>query len=259
MDVPDSILISGTRSGLSQVFMNLCTNARDAMPDGGELRIEAKQNKGQVEISIADTGIGMDSETLEKCFDPFFTTKDTGKGTGLGLSTIYGIVKNHGGDIKVTSELNKGTTFLVSLPQHPAAEEEKRQEDITAVDTILGNGQKVLVVDDEIEVLKPMEDMLEGLGYSAASAESGKKAIAKYKAWQPDVVLMDRNMPEMDGTKCAQLIIDHDPDARIVLVSGYDEKGVDGLNEQEKLLIKNYLPKPIDMIKLSKILAQLFE
>jgi DNA-binding NtrC family response regulator len=259
MDVPDSILISGTRSGLSQVFMNLCTNARDAMPDGGELRIEAKQNKGQVEISIADTGIGMDSETLEKCFDPFFTTKDTGKGTGLGLSTIYGIVKNHGGDIKVTSELNKGTTFLVSLPQHPAAEEEKRQEDITAVDTILGNGQKVLVVDDEIEVLKPMEDMLEGLGYSAASAESGKEALEKYKTWQPDVVLMDRNMPEMNGTRCAQLIIENDPDARIVLVSGYDEKGADGLSEEEKNLIKNYLTKPIDITKLSRMLAELFK
>ena len=259
MDVPESILITGTRSGLSQVFMNLCTNARDAMPDGGELRIEAKQNKGKIEISIADTGMGMDSETLEKCFDPFFTTKDTGKGTGLGLSTIYGIVKNYGGDIKVTSEMNKGTTFLVSLPQHSAAEEDSKQEDMTVVDTILGKGQKVLVVDDETEVLKPMEDMLEGIGYTAASAESGKDAIAKYKTWQPDVVLMDRNMPEMDGTKCAQLIIEHDPDARIVLVSGYDEKGADGLSDEEKGLIKNYLTKPVDMSKLSRILAQLFE
>jgi two-component system cell cycle sensor histidine kinase/response regulator CckA len=177
----------------------------------------------------------------------------------LGLSTIYGIVKNHGGDIKVTSDFNKGTTFLVSFPLHSAAEEEEEKQEEITTERLLGNGQKVLVVDDETEVLKPMEDMLEGLGYSAASAESGKKAIAKYKAWQPDVVLMDRNMPEMDGTKCAQLIIDHDPDARIVLVSGYDEKGVDGLNEQEKLLIKNYLTKPIDMTKLSKILAQLFE
>lgn len=258
LDLPESILMLGTRSGLSQVFMNLCTNARDAMPDGGELRIEAKQNKDKIEVSIADTGIGMDSETLEKCFDPFYTTKDAGKGTGLGLSTIYGIVKNHGGDINVTSELNKGTTFLVSFPLHAAAEEEKSQEEMAAA-TVLGNGQKVLVVDDETEVLKPMEDMLEGLGYSAASAESGKEAIAKYKTWQPEVVLMDRNMPEMDGTTCAKLIIEHDPNAKIVLVSGYDEKGVDGLNEQDKLLIKNYLTKPIDMPKLSRILAQLFE
>jgi DNA-binding NtrC family response regulator len=258
MDLPESILMLGTRSGLSQVFMNLCTNARDAMPDGGELRIEAKQNKGEIEVSIADTGIGMDSETLEKCFDPFFTTKDAGKGTGLGLSTIYGIVKNHGGDIKVTSELNKGTTFLVSFPLHAAAEEEKKQEDMTA-DRVFGNGQKVLIVDDETEVLKPMEDMLEGLGYNAASAGSGKEAIAKYKTWQPDVVLMDRNMPEMDGTKCAKLIIEDDPDAKIVLISGYDEKGADGLSEQDTLLIKNYLTKPIDLTKLSRILAQLFE
>ncbi|MBW1702544.1 MAG: sigma 54-interacting transcriptional regulator, partial [Deltaproteobacteria bacterium] len=258
MDVPESIFVLGTRSGLSQVFMNLCTNARDAMPEGGELRIEAKQNKDKVEVTIADTGTGMDSETLEKCFDPFFTTKDPGKGTGLGLSTIYGIIKNHGGDINITSELNKGTTFLLSFPLHTAVEEEKKQEDMTT-ETVFGDGQKVLIVDDETEVLKPMEDMLEGLGYSAASAESGKEAIAKYITWQPDIVLMDRNMPEMDGTKCAELIIEHDPDAKIVLISGYDEKGADGLSDQEKLLIKNYLTKPIDITKLSQILAQLFE
>ncbi|MBW2169624.1 MAG: sigma 54-interacting transcriptional regulator, partial [Deltaproteobacteria bacterium] len=258
MDVPESIFVLGTRSGLSQVFMNLCTNARDAMPEGGELRIEAKQNKDKVEVTIADTGTGMDSETLEKCFVPFFTTKDPGKGTGLGLSTIYGIIKNHGGDINITSELNKGTTFLLSFPLHTAVEEEKKQEDMTT-ETVFGDGQKVLIVDDETEVLKPMEDMLEGLGYSAASAESGKEAIAKYITWQPDIVLMDRNMPEMDGTKCAELIIEHDPDAKIVLISGYDEKGADGLSDQEKLLIKNYLTKPIDITKLSQILAQLFE
>lgn len=258
MDVPESLLMLGTWSGLSQVFMNLCTNARDAMPDGGKLKIKAKKNENKIEVSIADTGMGMDGITLEKCFDPFFTTKDAGKGTGLGLSTIYGIVKNHGGDINVTSELNKGTTFLVTFPIQTAPEQ-KKEEESTAGDSLLGNGQKVLVVDDETEVLQPMEDMLEGLGYTAASADSGKAALAKYKTWHPDAVLMDRNMPEMDGTTCAQLIIEHDPDAKIVLVSGYDEKGVDGLSEQEKLLIKNYLTKPIDMTKLSQVLAHLFE
>ncbi len=258
LDVPESISIVGTRSGLSQVFMNLCTNARDAMPDGGELKIEVKQNKDKVEVIIADTGTGMDNETSEKCFDPFFTTKDAGKGTGLGLSTIYGIIKNHGGEINVTSELNKGTTFVVSFPLHTAAEEEKKQKDVTT-ETVLGDGQKVLIVDDETEVLKPMEDMLEGLGYSAASADNGKQAIAKYITWQPDVVLMDRNMPEMDGTKCAEIIIEHDPAAKIVLVSGYDKEGADGLNEKEKLLIKNYLTKPIDITRLSQILSQLCE
>jgi DNA-binding NtrC family response regulator len=258
LDVPESISIVGTRSGLSQVFMNLCTNARDAMPDGGELRIEVKQNKDKVEVIIADMGTGMDKDTLEKCFDPFFTTKDAGKGTGLGLSTIYGIIKNHGGEINVTSELNKGTTFVVSFPLHTAAEEEKKQKDVTT-ETVFGDGQKILIVDDETEVLKPMEDMLEGLGYSAASADNGKQAIAKYITWQPDVVLMDRNMPEMDGTKCAEIIIEHDPAAKIVLVSGYDKEGADGLNEKEKLLIKNYLTKPIDITRLSQILSQLCE
>ena len=119
IDVPESISIIGMPSELSQALMNLCTNARDAMPNGGVLRIEAKVDGNNVMVMISDTGQGMDKEVKEKCFDPFFTTKAIGKGTGLGLSTAYGIVKDHEGDIHVYSEPNKGTVFELHLPLAP--------------------------------------------------------------------------------------------------------------------------------------------
>jgi CheY-like chemotaxis protein len=255
-DFPVSISVMGDPSGLSQIFMNLCTNARDAMPDGGQLRIEARQKGNQAEVIISDTGYGMDKETAEKCFDPFFTTKEGYKGTGLGLSTTYGIVKEHGGDIHVYSELDKGTTLKIYLPL-VLAEGEKREE--TRPEIVRGSGQKILIVDDEEEVLGPMEEMLEGLGYMAATASSGKGAIEKYKAFQPDVVLLDRNMPEMDGITCGRKIIQHNPKAGIVLLSGYDDQGPNGIDSQTREFIKGYLTKPVDMVELSQVLARLLK
>ena len=120
VDVPELPCVLGDLSSLRQVFMNLCTNARDAMPKGGQLSIIARQKGDDVEVSISDTGLGIDKETQGRCFDPFFTTKEVDKGTGLGLSTAYGIVKEHGGHIRVYSELNRGTTFRVSLPMAPS-------------------------------------------------------------------------------------------------------------------------------------------
>jgi PAS domain S-box-containing protein len=115
-DVPAAIPVRGDHLCLKQMIMNLCTNARDAMPDGGQLRIEARQKGERAEVVISDTGHGMDKETLGKCFDPFFTTKSVDKGTGLGLSRAYGIAKEHGGDMHAFSELGKGSTFKLYLP-----------------------------------------------------------------------------------------------------------------------------------------------
>ncbi len=116
IDVPESLYVIGDSSGLTQVLMNLCTNARDAMPEGGELRLEARQEGEKAVAIISDNGPGMDRETMEKCFDPFFTTKEVGQGTGLGLSTSYGIIDNHNGEIHVDSQPGKGTVFKVYLP-----------------------------------------------------------------------------------------------------------------------------------------------
>jgi signal transduction histidine kinase len=114
--VSPELFVKGNYLGLSQVIMNLCTNARDAMPEGGKLLIEVGQKGEKAVVSVSDTGMGMEKTTLEQCFNPFFTTKDVGKGTGLGLSTSYGIIKNHEGEIHVDSQPNNGTVFKICLP-----------------------------------------------------------------------------------------------------------------------------------------------
>ncbi len=253
--LPESLLITGDHSSLSQVMMNLCTNARDSMPDGGTLTIEGHQKGEQAEITISDTGHGMDKQTLKKCFDPFFSTKEVDKGTGLGLSTSYGIVKEHGGDIHAYSELGKGTIFrlyfLVSLT-------EKSGEIKDGPEIQRGRAEKILIVDDEEDALKPMEELLKELGYRAKSSSNGKEAIETFESWHPDVIFMDRNMPEMDGITCAKKIIEKDPAAKIILISGYDKKGPNGIDYKTGSFIKGYLTKPLDMNELSQVLGRIF-
>jgi PAS domain S-box-containing protein len=251
--IPEPLVILGDHSGISQVLMNLCTNARDAMPEGGELRMEVKKEGEKALVTISDTGEGMDKETRQRCFDPFFTTKEVNRGTGLGLSTTYGIVKEHGGDIRVYSDVGQGTTFKLYFPLASSAE---RILEASSTEIVRGNGEKVLIVDDEREMCRVMEELIKGLGYQAAYVRSGNSAIEKYKSWHPDVVLLDRNMPEMDGVSCSEKIMDYDPNAKILLISGYDQDGPSGIEEEKKRLIKGYLTKPIEMARLSEELAQ---
>ena len=254
VNVPESIPVMGDHLALSQVLMNLCTNARDAMPRGGELNIEAEKEGDNAVITISDMGHGMDKETTDRCFDPFFTTKGIGKGTGLGLSTSYGIIKDHGGDIRVHSEVGKGTTFRVRIPMVLLGEAESKE---VPSEAILGKGEKILVIDDETDVLEPMQAVLKSIGYRVALASSGKEGIAKYLSWKPHVVLIDRNMPEMDGITCTERILEQDPAAKILLISGYDEDGPDGIDFPTKEVIKGYLTKPLEMEKLSRFLNRL--
>jgi nitrogen-specific signal transduction histidine kinase len=258
LEIPDSIPIMGDQSALSQVIMNLATNARDAMPEGGLLRIAAWKKGKQAEVVVSDTGHGMDKATTAKCFDPFFTTKDVDRGTGLGLSTTYGIIREHGGDIHAYSETGKGTIFKIYLPLAVEEEEERKFTDPGSL-TGKGSGEKILIIDDEIEMLRPMEEMLESMGFEADFAGSPQEGLDKYVSWEPDVVLMDRNMPYMDGNTCAAKIIEKDPDANIILVSGYDEKGPNGLDPVTKELIKGYLTKPLDAGELMRILMRLLD
>ena len=124
---------------------------------------------------------------------------------------------------------------------------------------ISGKGQKILIVDDETDMCKLMQQLLETLGYQVACVNSGKTAIVKYEAWQPDAVLLDRNMPEMDGLTCAEKIIGHDPSAKILIMSGYDDDESSGMAEEKKKHLRGYLTKPIDIQKLNTHLTQLFE
>ena len=248
--------IMGDTTSLSQALMNLCTNARDAMPDGGRLLIKAVREGKRAMVTISDSGVGMDREALGKCFDPFYTTKPIGKGTGLGLSTTYGIIKSHEGLISADSQPNQGTTFKIVFSL--AVDEEKsKQHNSTSI--VRGSGQRVLVVDDEPEILNAMNDLLIYLGYKPELASNGKKGVELYRSKKPDAVLMDISMPEMDGITCIEQILNLDPDANISIISGYEEEGVNGMSRQAKDCIKDYLAKPVGLGALSTLLARMLK
>lgn len=253
LDLEEKLFVKGSHSFLSQVFMNLFTNARDAMPDGGRLLIEAKKKKDRVVAIVSDTGHGMDKKTLENIFDPFFTLKEVGKGTGLGLSTTHGIVKQHGGSISVSSQPGKGTRFEIHFPLVKTEEIEKPK---IQKEVILGNGQKVLIVDDERATLDSLSNLINVLGYKAISVDKPVEALKNYARWGPDIVLMDRSMPKMDGITCIKEIMKTDPKAKIIILSGYSESGPDGIDDNVKNLIKGYLTKPCGMQELSSTLSQ---
>jgi len=254
-EYPDQLPIMGDTTSLSQALINLCTNARDAMPSGGQLVIKAVPEGQRILLTLADNGEGMVKETIEKCFDPFYTTKPIGKGTGLGLSTTYGIIKSHEGLISVKSQSKKGTTFKIYFPL-AMGEEEVNPEDKPSL--ARGDGQLVLVVDDEPEILNAMKELLVYLGYKPEFASSGTEGLDKYKKCNPDAVLMDINMPEMDGTACIEEILNYDPNARISIISGYERDGINGLGKKAKESIIDYLSKPIGLGDLSALLAKMF-
>ena len=253
VDLPEYLPIMGDAAGISQVMMNLCTNARDAMPDGGRLRIEAQSAPPHAEVKVSDTGTGMDRDTLEKCFDPFFTTKPIGQGTGLGLSTAYGIIKSHDGMISVESKPGEGTLFRL---QFPLAKTDAVQDDGEPRALIHGHGECVLLVDDEADILRAMQGLLKTLSYRPLFAENGTEAVKLYGFWRPELVLLDVNMPGMDGLECARQILELDPHARIVIFSGYEPVQPRLPDLFEKKLLKGYLTKPADIFELSRFLAE---
>jgi signal transduction histidine kinase/ActR/RegA family two-component response regulator len=256
--ISDFVSVLGDDTGLQQVFMNLCTNARDAMPDGGKLLISAEARGDWAEIEITDTGEGMDPETQKKCFDPFFTTKGVHRGTGLGLSTSYGIIKNHGGEVALHSAPGEGTTFTIHLPLLGAEpDDEPTEENIWS--PIHGGGRKILVVDDEEEMLKALEDLLESLGYRALTTTNGSGALSAYEEHDPDAVILDRNIPGMDGVTCLKRILDMDANAKVILISGYDQEGPNGIDRETRDTIAGYLTKPLDVAELSHVMGRLFE
>jgi PAS domain S-box-containing protein len=249
LDLDKDLFVRGNHALLSQIFMNLFTNARDAMPEGGKLRIEAIKRGDKVIANVSDTGCGMDKETLERVFDPFFTLKEVGKGTGLGLSTTHGIVEQHNGSISAESELGKGTIFTIRFP---LAKGEDLPKSRSQKELIVGKaGQKVLIVDDERPALDALTHLSQSLGYEAIPIEDPTEALKNYQKWAPDVVLMDRNMPEMNGSRCVKELVRMDPNAKIIIVSGYDGSGPDGIDEDVSGLIKGYLTKPLKLEELS--------
>lgn len=257
MSLPDSLPVLGDDPGLRQIFMNLCTNARDAMPEGGTLSIRAESAGDRAEVEIEDNGEGMSPETQKKCFDPFFTTKEMHLGTGLGLSTSYGIVKNHGGDVSLYSIPGKGTRFRIHLPLAVIEEDDTTAEELQI--PFRGKGRRILVVDDEESMLSALKDLLESLGYTAFTSPGGSDALKAYRRHEPEAVLMDRNMPGMDGVVCMKELLLMDPYARVVLISGYDENGPHGIDESTRKMLAGYITKPVGVMDLSLVLCRLFE
>jgi len=207
VNLEKGLFVAGNQSLLSQVFMNLFTNARDAMPGGGVLAVEAKRVNGRVVARVRDTGHGMDQETIEKVFDPFFTLKEVGKGTGLGLSTTHGIIEEHKGTISVSSKPGEGTEFTITLPpvKPSNVQEEKPPKQLK-----MGQGQKILIVDDEPTTLEALSNLTRSLGYQTIPFEKPLEAVRNYPKVAPDLVLMDRSMPEMDGLACINEIMKTD-------------------------------------------------
>ncbi len=235
---PDIGAISGDATQLHQVLMNLCVNARDAMPDGGVLTIEAANavidehyarmvpdaTAGPyVMITVSDTGAGIPEHIKDKIFDPFFTTKETGKGTGLGLSTVIGIVKSMGGFINVYSEAGQGARFKIYLPLL----ETTQAAATVATPTILprGNGELILVVDDEAGIRDIAKTTLETFGYRVLTAEDGTAAVALYAAHPGEVqaVLTDMMMPFLDGAATIRALRKLDPQVSIIASTGLSE------------------------------------
>ncbi len=252
LDLPETLPVMGDSSGLGLALLNLFTNARDSMPDGGTLTIAARALKKVAKIQIADTGTGMTPEILKSCFDPFFTTKRTGHGTGLGLSTAYGIIQNHDGKITVSSTPGKGSVFTLSIPLLPAGDRDILSGNSERSDIPRGNGEKVLVVDDEKDFSDALLLLLEKLGYRAAVASDAADALKCVAAWAPDAILMDRNLPNLNGLASAQRILEHKADVKIAILSGYEENGQSGIAAGDvPRRFHGYLTKPVGLWELA--------
>ena len=250
--------INGDPTQIHQIIMNLCTNAYHAMQEsGGKLEVKLKEiniNYAQslervgmkigkhIELSVKDSGHGMDQQVMDRIFEPYYTTKEQGKGTGLGLSVIHGIVKNYGGDIVVSSQSGKGSTFKVYLPVIDEFEEEI---ETTGPSTEINGTERILLVDDEKQIIDIEQQILERLGYKVTPKTDSEDALEEFAA-QPDrfdLVITDMTMPKMTGDQLAKRMMDIKPQIPVILCTGFNE----AITEEKALAmgIDKFVMKPI--------------
>jgi nitrogen-specific signal transduction histidine kinase/CheY-like chemotaxis protein len=217
-------LVTCAPTQIQQVLVNLCVNARDAMPDGGRIQVTATADEGAVAIRVSDTGTGIAPEIVDRIFEPLFTTKEAGKGTGLGLSVVAAVVTDHGGTITVTSPPGAGAAFELRLPRAPAGAA-REQPAAPAPAPRREDGRRLLFVDDEEAVRVLGARILRSRGYDvalAASADEASRMIAETGA--PDLVVTDLSMPGTSGAAFARATLAAHPAVRVLVCSGYADE-----------------------------------
>ena len=270
----DNITVMADAGQIEQVLMNLATNARDAMPDGGVLTIETSSVCVEEEfaekydfdrpgmyalISVSDTGIGIGASTRDKIFEPFFTTKEIGKGTGLGLSIVYGIIRQHGGDVHVCSEPGQGTTFKIYIPVAETAPEEAKKEEIALPE----HGTETVLVAEDDETLRNLsKSVLEIFGYTVITAVDGEDAISKFRANSDKIRLLifDLIMPRKSGKEAYEEILKMRPGIKVLFMSGYTADVISqqgGFEEGVEFLYKPVLPTDL-LKKVREILDKVY-
>ncbi len=255
---PDLPIVKADPAQIDQVLMNLALNARDAMPEGGRLTIETKTmvlddeycrchieaSEGiHAVIAVSDTGIGIDRASMERIFEPFYTTKKPGEGTGLGLAVVYGIVKGQNGHIICDSEPGVGTTFKIYLPVCQV----EAEPDVTSSRQFSARGTgTILLVDDEQPVRDLGNKILAQAGYDVISACDGLEALEIYGQRKDEIalVILDLVMPLMDGKQCLAEILEIDPEARVLISTGYSPDGA--TRESLGIGAKGFVEKPFD-------------
>jgi two-component system, cell cycle sensor histidine kinase and response regulator CckA len=269
--VSDLWSVIGDATQLHQILVNLCVNARDAMPEGGTLTIKASnvvldehfvsmnseaKAGPYVKLSVADSGTGIPPKVRERIFDPFFTTKSLDKGTGLGLSTVLGLIRSHGGFITVYSEVGKGSQFNVYLP---AVSGEASQPQSESSILPRGKGEVILVVDDEASIRTMTKQTLETFGYRVLTASHGAQAVAlcAQNNGKVDVMLTDLAMPIMDGTATIRAVQSLDPGMDIIAATGLDSNV--SIADLEQLGAKGFLHKPFTAECLLRAIRQVLE
>lgn len=273
LDLEEGIYIKGDSTQIEQVILNLAVNARDAMPEGGELKfslkreavpaeiIGGKPEDSPVELAVletTDTGSGIPVENHERIFEPFFTTKDE-EGTGMGLAMVYGIIANHGGWVDVDSQPGRGAVFSVYLPLDKSDERHENEESRLIEGVPKGQGNTILVVDDNYIVVTTLTELLTEIGYRVVSVSNGKRAVEVFSS-DPDgfdVVVMDLAMPEMDGKECFMRLHDIDSGVKVILITGFSKDG--RVQELLDLGVKQFLQKPFQMKELAAVLTDLID
>lgn len=259
--------VTGDSTQLHQVLLNLCVNARDAMPEGGTLDLNVENFEVDstfammvpeakpgcfVRFKVADSGHGIPKQNVDRIFEPFFTTKEQGKGTGLGLSTVIGIVRSHGGFLKVETEQGKGSAFHVFLPATTDGAHQARRTEPLSVSR--GHGETILVVDDEPEIVKVIETVLRQNGWNVVTASDGLEGVATFLHHSGEIraVITDMVMPNLDGIGLIRSIRKLAPDLTILVSSGYsNEQSREALREMR---VDGFLQKPFSA---RQIIAQM--